>query len=158
RGRRGDHGARPGAGGAHPPGLRQRRGGRDPRHGRVPVSAAASAALDWLPPALLAQLPVLVVLLPLLAAPLAAMARGARWPWAVATAAAWLAFLSAAALLARVLDAGPLQYHVGGWEPPWGIALSVDAANGLVLLLVSAIAAVVLPYARSSVRHEVGEA
>src|SRR5690606_39353467 len=85
------------------------------------------------------------------------MARGARWPWAVATAAAWLAFLSAAALLAVVLEAGPVHYHVGGWEPPWGIALAVDAANALVLLLVSAIAAVVLPYARASVRHELGE-
>ena len=120
--------------------------------------AGGAQLLAWLPDALQAQLPVLVVLLPLLAAPLAVLGRGARWPWAVATGATWLSLLCAIGVLAQVMADGPLQYHVGGWEPPWGIALAVDAANALVLLLVSAVAALVLPYARLSVRREIGDA
>ena len=119
--------------------------------------ALSTALLAWVPGPALAHLPVLVVLAPLLGAPLALLARGPRWPWLVASLAAWTALACSAALLQQVLATGAVSYHLGGWEPPWGIELRVDAANGLLLVLVTAIASVVLPYARCSAAREVGE-
>jgi multicomponent Na+:H+ antiporter subunit D len=104
------------------------------------------------------HLAMLVVLVPLLAAPLCALTRGARWPHAIATLAAAATLGCAAWLLSVVHGAGVVSYAVGGWPAPWGIELRVDAANGLVALLVAALAAVVLPYAGRSVAHEIGEA
>jgi len=60
-------------------------------------------------------------------------------------------------LLTRVIGGEVLSYHIGGWAPPLGIEYRVDAANAFVLLLVTAIGAVVLPYARASLGTEVPE-
>ena len=106
--------------------------------------------------ALLAHLPVLVVLAPLLAAPLAVLGRGAWWPWAMACLGALGALVASALLLRQVLVEERVRYFVGGWEPPWGIELAVDPANALVLLLVTLIAAVVLVYSRASLASEAG--
>ena len=59
------------------------------------------------------------------------------------------------ALLAQVLDTGVISYHLGSWEPPWGIEYRIDLANAFVLLIVAAIGAVVLPFARASVAEEI---
>lgn len=37
------------------------------------------------------------------------------------------------ALLYEVIQKGIISYHLGGWEPPWGIEYRVDALNALVL-------------------------
>ncbi len=60
-------------------------------------------------------------------------------------------------LLLRVLADGPISYHLGSWPPPWGIEYRVDVANAFVLLLVTFINAVILPYARRSVAREIPE-
>jgi multicomponent Na+:H+ antiporter subunit D len=46
---------------------------------------------------------------------------------------------------------------MGGWPPPWGIEYRVDALSGFVLLLVSAIGAVIVPFAYRSVAFEIAE-
>lgn len=104
------------------------------------------------------HLPMLVVLLPLLAAPLCALARGSRWPAWLATAAAWATLVCAGLLLVAVREAGVVSYGVGGWPAPFGIELRVDAANALIALLVAALAAAVLPFAGRSIAHEIGSA
>ena len=101
------------------------------------------------------NLPALQVVLPLIAAPLCLLLRGSNWPWAFATLVSWAAFAISAALLSQVLDSGTISYAMGGWAPPWGIEYRVDTVNAFVLLIVSAIGAVVLPYARVSVGHEI---
>lgn len=103
------------------------------------------------------HLPVLIVVAPLIAAPLVAIMRGGRWPWAVATLVTWFSFLCSILLLAHVSSYGVVSYAMGGWEPPWGIEYRVDFANALLLVLITGIASVVLPYARLSIRQEVGE-
>ena len=105
-----------------------------------------------------AHLPALVVLAPLLAAPLSLLGRGTRWPWLVVSAAAWLSLAASVLLLRQVLDDGPLRYFVGGWEPPWGIELAVDPLNALLLVLVTLLASVTLVYAGTSVAREIGHA
>ncbi len=101
------------------------------------------------------HLPVLEVVVPLLAAPVATLVRRPRLSWLVAFLSALWAFGGAVVLLSHVLAHGALSYHIGDWAPPWGIEYRLDQVNAFVLLIVSAIGAVVMPYARASVEREI---
>lgn len=101
------------------------------------------------------HLPILQVIVPLLAAPTAALLRRPTLSWAMAFLAALWAFGVSIALLSQVLATGPISYAIGGWAPPWGIEYRVDVVNAFVLLIVSGIATVVMPYAKASVEREV---
>ncbi|HUP51777.1 MAG TPA: monovalent cation/H+ antiporter subunit D family protein [Longimicrobiales bacterium] len=103
------------------------------------------------------HLPVLLVVVPLMAAPIAALVMRARAAWLVALAASWWAFGVSLALLRRVLAEGVISYELGGWAPPVGIEYRVDEANAFVILIVAAIGAIVVPFARQSVEAEVSE-
>lgn len=103
------------------------------------------------------QLPALLIVIPLLAAPLAAALPNNRLPWLLATAVSWFVFAIAVAIMARVMDTSLISYAMGGWEPPWGIELRVDALNAFVLLIVSGIGAVVTPFAGRSVPSEINK-
>ena len=101
------------------------------------------------------HLPILIVLLPLLAAPLCVVLRRNALAWGTAFAVAWTVFGLGGALLARVLRAGTVEYALGGWPAPWGIAYRIDSLNAFVLFIVAANAAVVLLYAPCSLRREI---
>jgi multicomponent Na+:H+ antiporter subunit D len=101
------------------------------------------------------HLPILVVILPLLSAPLCTLCSRASSAWAVATTAAWLSFAGASVLLWQVWHSGTVRYAIGGWEPPWGIEYRIDFLGGFVLILVTMIAALVLSFARLSVQDEI---
>ena len=101
--------------------------------------------------------PVLQVVLPLLMAPVCVLLRSARLAWLAALAISWVTFAIAGLLLAEVLIGGPLSYAVGGWAPPWGIEIRLDAVNAFVVLIVAAIGAVVMLYAPRSVEREIGD-
>ncbi|MAY56936.1 MAG: cation:proton antiporter [Gammaproteobacteria bacterium] len=105
---------------------------------------------------MLAHLPVLVILAPLLGAPVASLLRGPNWPWLLATLLSWFALLCSVLLLIQVNAQGTFIYTMGGWEAPWGIEYRIDFANALLLVLITGLASVVLPYARLSVEHEIG--
>lgn len=98
--------------------------------------------------ALAQHLPALQVAVPLMAAPLCAAAGRARLAWPLACLAALATVAIALALLLRVLDEGSVSYAMGGWAAPLGIAYEIDAANALLLVLISAMAAILLPAAR----------
>jgi multicomponent Na+:H+ antiporter subunit D len=102
-----------------------------------------------------AQLPALQVVLPLLGAFVAALLRRGVLAWALAAAITWLMPVIAGALLWQVVTTGPISYHLGGWPPPWGIEYRVDVLSGFVLLLVSGVSAVMMPFARRSVAFEI---
>jgi len=101
------------------------------------------------------HLPILQVILPLLAAPLCLVLRQGVIPWLLALLVSWVCFVVALLLLDQVLTAGVVSYQLGSWAPPWGIEIRIDAANAFVLLIVSGISALVLPYARRSVNDEI---
>ncbi|HUF75610.1 MAG TPA: monovalent cation/H+ antiporter subunit D family protein [Longimicrobiales bacterium] len=103
------------------------------------------------------HLPVLLVVVPLMAAPVAALVMRPRIAWAVALGACWWAFGASIVLLRRVLDEGVISYELGAWAPPIGIEYRVDEANAFVLLIVAGIGAIVAPFARKSVEAEVTE-
>jgi multicomponent Na+:H+ antiporter subunit D len=106
---------------------------------------------------LAAQLPALLIVLPLIAAALVALVRSDRVAFAITLAVSLVLPVIAALLLHRALVAGPISYQLGGWSPPWGIEYRIDVLNGFVLMLVSAVAAVAAPYARRSLAAELGD-
>jgi len=103
------------------------------------------------------HLPVLVVIVPLLAGPMCVLVERPRAAWGVALVAAWLSFAIAAALAVQVVDTGTISYELGGWAPPWGIEYRIDTLGSYVLLIVTAIPALVLVAAKRSVVHEIPE-
>lgn len=101
------------------------------------------------------HLQVLIVVIPLLSAPIVAMLRGNKAPWAVATVVSWILLAIALLLVSQVQAHGTLSYALGGWAAPWGIEYRLDMANALVQLLVTLVAAIVMPYARLSAEREI---
>lgn len=103
------------------------------------------------------HLPALQIVVPLMSAPAIMLARRSSLAWAIATLASWSALAIAIAIALQVADTGTISYAVGSWPPPWGIELRVDLLNAFVLVLVSLVAAVIMPYARLSVAAELSE-
>jgi multicomponent Na+:H+ antiporter subunit D len=89
---------------------------------------------------------VLVVALPLLAAPCCVLLGRRSLARLLAIVVAGCCFGMACSLLSTVLATGPLSYALGGWEPPLGIEYRLDLLNAYVLLIVSGVGAVVMPY------------
>lgn len=104
---------------------------------------------------LLDHLPVLVVIMPLMSAPLCVLFDRARPAWLVSLSASWLSFAAAVYLLIQVSRDGTISYHLGGWAPPWGIEYRIDLLGAYVLLIVTAIAALVMVFARRSLEKEI---
>ena len=103
------------------------------------------------------HLPVLLVVVPLVAAPIAALLNRPRLSWAVAVAATLWALYAALELLSQTMATGSVHYELGGWAAPYGIEYVVDPVNAWVVVIVSLIGALVAPYARVSVEREITE-
>ncbi|RMG08799.1 MAG: monovalent cation/H+ antiporter subunit D family protein [Planctomycetota bacterium] len=115
------------------------------------------------------NLPALVVVLPLVGGLLAALVGRNGRAWWLALATSWLVFALVGWQVHELLEVpgGVRSYTLGGWLPrtvegvagpvPVGIEYRIDLANGLVLLVVSGIAAWTTLSARAIVRREVPE-
>jgi len=99
--------------------------------------------------------PILIVVLPLLASPLALLLRRGDPAWLLSVAVSWLLPFIALALAAATIDGQVLSYHLGGWPPPIGIEYRIDSLSAFVLFLVSGVSALVVTYARTSVAAEI---
>jgi len=103
------------------------------------------------------NLPALQIILPLLAAPLCLVLGRPLWIWLFAVVIGILSLAISFELLLQVMQQGSISYHMGGWPPPWGIELYIDAANAFVLLIVTSIGAIVLLFAGESLTREIPE-
>ncbi len=101
------------------------------------------------------NLPALQVVLPLIAAPICVLLRRGTLAWLIALLTSWASAAVAVAIMLRVLDSGTISYALGGWPAPWGIEYRVDAVNAFVLVLVSIVGALIVPYARRSIGAEI---
>lgn len=102
-----------------------------------------------------AHYPALQVVAPLIAAPLCVLLRRPLAAWLLALAVSWAMVFVAFALVLQVESQGPVSYLLGSWAAPWGIEYRVDPVNAPLLLLVSAIGAIVMTYSRVSVAAEI---
>jgi multicomponent Na+:H+ antiporter subunit D len=101
------------------------------------------------------NLSLLLVAVPLVAAPLTALLPAGRLPWLFTTLVSWLTLVLASWQLWVVADGSVISYELGGWAPPWGIEYRIDALNALVALIVAGIGAITLPFALRSVAQEI---
>jgi multicomponent Na+:H+ antiporter subunit D len=101
------------------------------------------------------HLPALQVVIPLISAPLAILLRRSDAAFLVVTAASWAAFAGAIALCFGSVGAGVVSYAIGSWPPPWGIEYRVDRLSSFILVIVSGMAAITLPYSRASIEREI---
>lgn len=103
---------------------------------------------------MLAHLPILQVVVPLLAAPTCLIFERSRAAWLLACLASFVSLAISIALLQQVADGSVISYALGGWEAPWGIEYRIDALTAYVLLVISAIGALVILGSRPSLDAE----
>lgn len=101
---------------------------------------------------------ILVVVVPLIMAPLVAVLPSrSSIPWAVATLTAAAGFLLAIGVAQQVLAQGSISYELGGWPVPFGIGLVIGPFSALVILVITGASLAALLWGRSSMNSEVGE-
>ncbi len=101
------------------------------------------------------HLSLLLVVIPLLAAPIVAVLPRGRMAWLLTLLVTATCLVLAGVQLSAVVGNGLISYELGGWAPPWGIEYRIDALNALVALIISGIAAVTVPYALLSAEKEI---
>ncbi len=104
--------------------------------------------------ALLAQLPLLLVVVPLIGAALCLLLRDARAVRATTLVIGAGALAASLVLFARTAGGDVLDYAVGGWPPPWGIAYRVAQINALMALLLGVVFVTGVLYAGRSLARE----
>jgi len=104
-----------------------------------------------------AHLSLLLVVIPLAAAPVVAILPRGRLPWAVALIVTSVCAVLAGMQLWAVVHDGVISYELGGWAPPWGIEYRIDAVNAFIALVIAGIAAITMPYALLSAEKEIPE-
>ena len=115
---------------------------------------------DLVPVAWAVHAPALLVVIPMLMAPIAALMPGGRIGWMISNFAVFGALIMAIVLVVAVRESelGYISYHMGGWEPPYGIEFRIDALNSMVLLLVSSIGLLASIFGWPSVKSEISKA
>ena len=101
------------------------------------------------------HLSLLLVVIPLLAAPITAILPNGRMPWLLTLLVSWVCFALAIWQYVMVVDGSVISYELGGWTPPWGIEYRIDTVNAFVALIVAGMAAITMPYAMLSVEKEI---
>ncbi len=104
---------------------------------------------------MIAHLPVLQVIIPLVAAPLCIILRHRDMAWAIVLLVSLVSLMVSGFILDQVLTQGVISYYMGDWPAPWGIEFRIDAVNAYILLIVSAIGAIVAFYGRHSINREI---
>lgn len=107
------------------------------------------------PPALTAQAPVLAIVVPLLGACAAALAPSGRSAWMISVVASLFGAWMALAVAGEAMREGVLVYVLGGFEPPMGIALRIDAMGALMGLLIGSVGALAAVFSGHTLVSEV---
>lgn len=101
------------------------------------------------------HLPVLQVVIPMLAAPLCFLFRKEAFVRVFTIAVSFICLAISTSLLGRVLDGQVLVYEFGGWARPYGIEYRVDILNAFVLVVVTAVTAVVFSAGTGQARRAI---
>jgi multicomponent Na+:H+ antiporter subunit D len=103
------------------------------------------------------QIPVLIIILPLLSALITPLLGWWRenlcYPWVIFSLI--LCVLCSIFVLGRVIDVGVIHYYLGSWLPPMGIEYVIDHLNAMMLVIISTAALIVAVYSKRSVLQEI---
>jgi len=106
--------------------------------------------------------PILAVFLPLLAAFLMPVVSLLSKRYKIPGGKEWLSAVFIVAELIVVLSMVPtaktsvITYKLGGWDPPLGIILAVDALGALAATIIAGVGALVIAYSFIYMRRETG--
>lgn len=101
------------------------------------------------------HLPVLLIVIPMIAAPLAVLIGHRRVVQLLSLAVCWTTFGLAIWMVAIVNSTGPVSYELGGWAPPYGIEYRIDQLNSFIIMFISGMGAIVLTYSPYSLNAEI---
>ena len=104
---------------------------------------------------LLEQLPALVVIVPMLTAPLVMLLKPRGLAWLATLAASLTTFSVVILLTSQVLQGATPSYEMGGWAAPYGIGLEIDAFSTIVLLVITGASALALLAGRASIDSQI---
>lgn len=83
------------------------------------------------------QLSILLMVLPLLFAPVTALVSNGRLAWTFSFVLCSAMLVLSIILLISIQGGTIIHYELGGWQPPWGIEYVLDPLNGLIALILS---------------------
>ncbi|MDC3081543.1 monovalent cation/H+ antiporter subunit D family protein [Paracoccaceae bacterium] len=106
---------------------------------------------------LINHLPILQVITPMLIAPILVVLNNKTLSWLLSFVGALACLIISVLLIQAVSDGSTLTYFLGGWAPPIGIEYRIDAANSILLFLISIISVIVLIFSYSSLHSEIPE-
>jgi multicomponent Na+:H+ antiporter subunit D len=102
------------------------------------------------------QAPILVIIFPLIFAFVTPLLgwwkKDLCYPWVLMGLS--LSTIFSIITLKEVLNAGVIHYHLGGWDPPWGIEYVIDHLNSFILVLVASISLLVAISSKRLVEEE----
>ena len=101
------------------------------------------------------HLPVLIIAVPLVAAPLLVLIGNRTLVMFLSIIVTWMVLAISVGLMGQVLTSGIIEYRLGNWPSPYGIVYRIDAFNAFVMLFVSALGAIVLTYAPTSIEQQI---
>ena len=107
------------------------------------------------------HLAILLVVVPLISAPVCALLpnnpSSRKIAWILSTLVSLFTFIASLLIVNQVHHYGVISYHLGGWEPPWGIEYRIDHLGAYVILIVSAMASITMLAAQKSIEKEIDE-
>lgn len=107
------------------------------------------------PPGVMAHAAALLIVGPLIAACAAALAPSRQWAWIISVGGSIFAFWMALCVTGDVAREGVVSYALGGFAPPLGIELRIDALGAMFVLLISGLAVAVALFSGHSLAAEV---
>ena len=96
-----------------------------------------------------------IIVLPLLLGAITAVLPSRSLAWWTAFIVTVIVTITSFGLVLNMISEGTTVYTMGGWDPPHGISLVVDALNAPVLLLISAMAVLTIVYGMPATVAEV---
>ncbi len=104
---------------------------------------------------LVEHLPILQVVVPMLIAPIIIILNNRLISWLLSFLGTVICLIISVFLISATADGSVLTYFLGGWVPPVGIEYSIDAANSILLFLISVISVIVIFFSSNALISEV---
>jgi len=101
------------------------------------------------------QLTILLIVIPLMVAPITALIPSEKVTWLLTLIVCLISLTISSYILYEVIDGSHVIYELGGWRPPWGIEYKIDSLNAFVALIVSGIGCLSCLFAYRSVPDEI---
>lgn len=99
--------------------------------------------------------PALLIILPMMAAPLCVMIRHAYFAWLTAVVTNIVVIFMAVVVWSQLGDEDAIRYSLGGWAAPTGIEYYIDRLNSTLLFVIALISLFALMYAPKTLDTEI---